>query len=342
MPKLLNTLYVTTEGSYLFCENETIAVKIGGDVKVRVPAHTIETVVCIGNTTVSTPLIAFCGERGIGLVFLSKYGRFYGRICGPVSGNVLLRKRQYKASDDPAFSVPLIRDLIGCKLINSRNLLLRSSREHPDEKVSEMLKVASRQLSELGAQLQTANSTGSLRGIEGVAAGIYFGQFDSMLKTKFSEIRFDVRSRHPPLNPVNAVLSFLYMLLVSDIQSALETVGLDPAVGFFHAMRPGRPALALDLMEELRAPLCDRLTLALFNRGQLAPADFVYESGTCTMTDKARKLIISSWQSRKKETILHPFLNEKIEIGLISQIQARLLARVLRGDLDRYPPFVWR
>lgn len=342
MAKLLNTLYVTTEGSYLFCENEAIAVKIGGEVKVRLPAHTIETVVCFGNTTVSTPLIAFCGERGIGLVFLSKYGRFYGRVSGPVSGNVLLRRRQYKASEDPEFSVSFIRDLLSCKLINSRNMLLRSSREHPDVKAAEELKAAAAQLGELGEQLRTENCPETLRGIEGVAAGIYFGQFDRMLKTKSDELCFDVRSRHPPQNPVNAVLSFLYVLLASDIQSALETVGLDPAAGFLHAIRPGRPSLALDLMEELRAPLCDRLVLTLFNRGQLTPTDFKYNSGACTMSEEARRLIISSWQSRKKETILHPFLKEQIEIGLISHIQAKLLARVLRGDLDRYPPFVWR
>jgi len=271
MRKLLNTLYVTTEDSYLFCENETIAVKIGGEVKVRLPAHTIETVVCFGNTTVSTPLIAFCGERGIGLIFLSKYGRFYGRVNGPVSGNVLLRKRQYEASEDREFVVPFIKGLISCKLINSRNMLLRSSREHPDRKAAEDLKSAATQLGKMGEQLLMADCPDTIRGIEGVAASIYFSRFDKMLKTKYDELRFDVRSRHPPQNPVNAVLSFLYVLLASDIQSALETVGLDPAVGFLHAIRPGRPSLALDLMEELRAPFCDRLALALFNRGQLTP-----------------------------------------------------------------------
>lgn len=342
MQKLLNTLYITTEESYLFCENEAIAVRIGGEVKVRLPAHTIDTVVCFGNTTVSTPLIAFCGERGIGLVFLSRYGRFYGRVNGPVSGNVLLRRRQHKASDDPAFFMPFIRSLIGCKLINSRNLLLRSSREHPDSNASEELKIAAVKLGELGRQLETANSVESLRGIEGVVASIYFGQFDRMLKTKFDEFRFDVRSRKPPQNPVNAVLSFLYTLLASDIQSALETVGLDPAVGFLHTIRPGRHSLALDLMEELRAPLCDRLALTMFNRGQLIPTDFECSSGACTMSEQARKMIISSWQTRKTKTILHPFLKEKIQIGLIPHIQAMLLARVLRGDLDQYPPFVWR
>ncbi len=185
MPKLMNTLYVTTQGSYLFCENEAIAVKIGGEVKVRLPAHTIETVVCFGNTTASTPLIAFCGERGIGLVFLSEYGRFYGRVNGPVSGNVLLRRRQYKASEDPTFSVPFIRGLLSGKLINSRDMLLRSSRAHPDGEAAEKLKTDAAQLAELGEQLQTADCPETLRGIEGVAASVYFGQFDREIGDRF-------------------------------------------------------------------------------------------------------------------------------------------------------------
>lgn len=340
MRQLKNTLYITTEDSYLFWENECIAVKVGGVEKVRIPAISIESIVCFGNTSVSAPLIRFCGERGIGLTFLSENGRFYGRINGPVSGNVLLRQRQFLSCSDPLFSARMASHFLCGKLLNEKNMLMRAARETADGEREKRLKDKALEIAGLSKDLKEPLSTAAMRGIEGAAAAAYFSCFDMMLKTK--EMRFEERSRRPPKNEVNAVLSFLYMLLKNDVQSALETVGLDPACGYLHTLRPGRPALALDIMEELRAPLCDRMALALFNRGQLDKKDFNLELGQCLIEEKARKLLISSWQNRKKETVQHPFIKEKIEIGLIPFVQAQLLARVLRGDLDEYPPFIWR
>ncbi len=340
MRQLKNTLYITTEDSYLFWENECIAVKVGGVEKVRIPAISIESIVCFGNTSVSTPLIRFCGERGIGLTFLSENGRFYGRINGPVSGNVLLRQRQFLSCSDPLFSARMASHFLCGKLLNEKNMLMRAARETTDGEREKRLKDKALEIAGLSKDLKEPLSTAAMRGIEGAAAAAYFSCFDMMLKTK--EMRFEERSRRPPKNEVNAVLSFLYMLLKNDVQSALEAVGLDPACGYLHTLRPGRPALALDIMEELRAPLCDRMALALFNRGQLDKKDFDLELGQCLIEEKARKLLISSWQNRKKETVQHPFIKEKIEIGLIPFVQAQLLARVLRGDLDEYPPFIWR
>ncbi len=340
MRQLKNTLYITTEDSYLFWENECIAVKVGGVEKVRIPAISIESIVCFGNTSVSTPLIRFCGERGIGLTFLSENGRFYGRINGPVSGNVLLRQRQFLSCSDPLFSARMASHFLCGKLLNEKNMLMRAARETADGEREKRLKDKALEIAGLSKDLKEPLSTAAMRGIEGAAAAAYFSCFDMMLKTK--EMRFEERSRRPPKNEVNAVLSFLYMLLKNDVQSALEAVGLDPACGYLHTLRPGRPALALDIMEELRAPLCDRMALALFNRGQLDKKDFNLELGQCLIEEKARKLLISSWQNRKKETVQHPFIKEKIEIGLIPFVQAQLLARVLRGDLDEYPPFIWR
>lgn len=340
MRQLKNTLYITTEDSYLFWENECIAVKVGGVEKVRIPAISIESIVCFGNTSVSAPLIRFCGERGIGLTFLSENGRFYGRINGPVSGNVLLRQRQFLSCSDPLFSARMASHFLCGKLLNEKNMLMRAARETADGEREKRLKDKALEIAGLSKDLKEPLSTAAMRGIEGAAAAAYFSCFDMMLKTK--EMRFEERSRRPPKNEVNAVLSFLYMLLKNDVQSALEAVGLDPACGYLHTLRPGRPALALDIMEELRAPLCDRMALALFNRGQLDKKDFNLELGQCLIEEKARKLLISSWQNRKKETVQHPFIKEKIEIGLIPFVQAQLLARVLRGDLDEYPPFIWR
>lgn len=340
MKQLKNTLYITTEDSYLFWENECIAVKVGGVEKVRIPAISIESIVCFGNTSVSTPLIRFCGERGIGLTFLSENGRFYGRINGPVSGNVLLRQRQFLSCSDLLFSSRMASHFLCGKLLNEKNMLMRAARETNDGEREKKLKDKALEIAGLSKDLKEPLSTAAMRGIEGAAAAAYFSCFDMMLKTK--EMRFEERSRRPPKNEVNAVLSFLYMLLKNDVQSALEAVGLDPACGYLHTLRPGRPALALDIMEELRAPLCDRMALALFNRGQLDKKDFNLELGQCLIEEKARKLLISSWQNRKKETVQHPFIKEKIEIGLIPFVQAQLLARVLRGDLDEYPPFIWR
>lgn len=340
MKKLCNTLYILTENSYLHCENGTICVKIGGTEKTRIPAHTVDSIICLCNTTVSSPFIGFCGEQGISLSFHSDHGRFYGRITGPVSGNVLLRTKQYQWIGSPE-SAEIVRNILSGKLLNSRNLLLKSARNTTEDK-ADILRNAAQMLSEQQTALETADSIDRMRGIEGAAATIYFRAFDAMLKNDDPALQFEKRSRRPPENRVNAVLSFVYMLLKNDMQSALESVGIDPAAGYLHTLRPGRPSLALDLMEELRAPLCDRFVISLLNLKQIQSDDFDTANGEFRMKDEARRLVIREWQLRKKEEILHPFLKEKIVIGLIPYCQAMLLARHMRGDLDGYPPFVWR
>lgn len=339
MKKLLNTLYLLTPNSYLFCRNEIIAVKVGGVEKNAVPAKDIEAIVCFGQMTVSTPLLEFCGKRGISVTFLSPQGHYCGRFYGPLSGNVLLRKKQYESINQVEFSNQLVRDILFGKIRNSKMVLLRAARKQSGDAVS--LTQAVNQLSDLAAQLESCDCIDSMRGIEGAAATIYFSRFDTMLHSP-AGFRFESRSRRPPRNEVNAVLSFVYTLLTREISSALETVGLDPAAGYLHTLRPGRPSFALDLIEELRAPLCDRFTLSLFNLGQLGEKDFNTDSEAVFLNDRGRRTVLTSWQKRKMETVQHPFLQEKIPVGMIPYAQAMLFARVIRGDLDRYPPFVWR
>ena len=340
MKKLLNTLYILTPDSYLFLRNETVCVKIGGEEKVAVPTLSIEAIVCFGKATVSTPLIGACAERGISLVFLSEHGRFLARVEGPVSGNVLLRKRQYESMGNCRFASSLVRDILMAKLRNSKNMLLRAARTEQDE-ISASLHDAAHRLSELAQELDRTENVDTMRGIEGAAATIYFSHFDDMLGES-CPFRFEVRSRRPPFNEVNAALSFVYTLLRREIQSGLETVGLDPAAGFLHTLRPGRPSLALDMMEELRSPLADRFVQTLFHRKQLSQIHFERDEEAAFLNEKGRRVVLSAWQKRKGEIITHPFLGEKIHIGIIPYAQAMLLARVLRGDLDRYPPFTWR
>lgn len=341
MKKLLNTLYILTPDSYLFVRNETICVRVGGEEKVSVPTISIEAIVCFSQVTVSTPLIGFCGERGIGLVFLSPHGRFLGRVTGPVSGNVLLRKKQYATLDDAGFSADFVRTLLLAKIRNSKAVLMRSARTASDRENAQSLYHAAEKLSSTAALLEDQTNVDSMRGIEGAAATIYFSQFDQMLSDSCG-FHFEARSRRPPRNEVNAVLSFVYTLLSREIQSALEAVGLDPNTGYLHALRPGRPSFALDLLEELRAPLCDRFTLSMFNKRQLSQQDFETDEEAVYLNDRGRRTVLTAWQRRKAEEVQHPFLNEKIQIGIIPFSQAMLFARVLRGDLDCYPPFAWR
>lgn len=340
MKHLQNVLYILTENSYLYCENETICVKVGGLEKVRIPAHTIESIICLCNTTVSTPFIGFCGKNKISLSIHGPNGAFYGRIYGPVNGNVLLRQKQYEIigrSD----AVEIVRNILQGKILNSRNTLMRAARGTTAERET-VLRNAASLLIEQSELIGAADSIDSLRGIEGAAATIYFRVFDEMLKTEEEDMRFEKRSRRPPENRVNAVLSFVYMLLKNDVQSALESVGIDPAAGYLHMLRPGRPSMALDLMEELRSPLCDRFVISLINLKQIKSDSFDVEGGVFCLKDEPRRLVIKEWQTRKKETLIHPFLKEKIPIGLIPYCQAMLLARYLRSDIDGYPPFIWR
>ena len=340
MKKLGNTLYILTSGSYLYCQNETIAVKIGGEDKVRIPAHTIDSIICLTNTTVSSPFIAFCSEHGIGLSFHSDNGKFYGRVYGKVNGNVLLRKKQFQLIDSPE-AVSIVRNILIGKISNCKLLLQRAARSGADDRSAALIESAVLLQGQIDL-LQTADNIDSMRGIEGAAATIYFRAFDNMLKTQDPSMLFEKRTRRPPENRVNALLSFVYMLMKNDVQSALESVGLDPAVGYLHTLRPGRPSLALDMMEEFRSALCDRFVISLINLKQIQSDDINMESNEYYISDKARRSVIDSWQKRKKEEITHPFLKEKIPIGLVPYSQAMLLARYMRGDINGYPPFIWR
>lgn len=342
MKKLLNTLYVLTPESYLFCRNENVCIRIGENEKLCVPALTIDSIVCFGKMTVSTPLLEYCGEHGISVTFVSETGRFMGRFYGPVSGNVLLRKRQYESMQDEKFCRQLVQSILLAKLRNSKMVLMRASRSEKASVDKQKLLHGVEQLSQAVENLLLCEDIDSMRGVEGAAATVYFARFDDMLNGNPGGFRFESRSRRPPRNEVNAALSFTYMLLTSLTQSAMETVGLDPAAGYLHTLRPGRASFALDLVEELRAPLCDRFVLSLFNKGQLSSVDFDRDEEAVLLNERGRRTLLSNWQRRKQEIILHPFLGEKVQIGMIPYVQSMLFARVLRGDLDEYPPFVWR
>ena len=342
MKKLLNTLYVLTPESYLFCRNENICIQIGEHEKLCVPALTIDSIVCFGKMTVSTPLLQYCAEHGISVTFVTETGRFMGRFYGSVSGNVLLRKRQYESLNEDTFRKQLVRSVLLAKLRNCKLVLIRAARSAKNEEVGQALTEGVAQLGRAVEKLLLCEDVDSMRGIEGAAATVYFSRLDNMLWGNPGGFRFESRSRRPPRNEVNAALSFTYMLLTSQIQSAMETVGLDPAAGYLHTLRPGRPSFALDLIEELRAPLCDRFVISLFNKGQLSASDFEKNEEAVYLNERGRRTLLSAWQRRKQEEIIHPFLGEKVQIGMIPYAQAMLFARVLRGDLDAYPPFAWR
>ena len=341
MKKLLETLYITTPESYLFERNGNICIAIGSAEKAAVPVTQVDSIVLFGKNTLSTALLSFCSQNDVAITFLSENGFFLGRVCGPVSGNVLLRKRQYESIADADFASRFAADLLFGKLRNSRSVLLRCARSTQDEAVKRSLAAAASGLTELAQRLDACADIDSMRGIEGAAASVYFSHFDELLSSP-KGYRFEARSRRPPMNEVNAVLSFVYTLLAHDTRSAMETVGLDPAAGYLHALRPGRSSFALDLMEELRAPLCDRLVISMFNKDQFQVQDFAADFGAVYLSDRGRRKVLEQWRGRKRESIQHPFLKEKVPIGLIPYTQSMLFARVLRGDLDRYPPFVWR
>ena len=343
MRKLLNTLHVMTQGSYLHRDGETVAIKIGQELRLRVPVHTLEGLVCWGQVACSPPLLGLCCERGVGVSFLTEQGKFLARVTGPVSGNVLLRRQQYRMADGSDGALPAVRTIVAAKIANSRVILLRAAREIVDETRQKELRDGATQLSWAGLEAARAPSIEEARGHEGSAGQTYFAVFDHMITGDREAFCFDGRSRRPPLDRVNALLSFVYALLRHDIESALETVGLDPAVGFLHADRPGRPSLALDLMEELRAALADRLVLTLINRRQVQGSGFTeQDGGGIQMDDATRKEVVSAWQLRKQDEVEHPYLKERIPMGLIPYVQALLLARYIRGGLDAYPAFFWR
>ena len=341
MKRLLETLYILTQDSYVYHRNENICISIGGTEKASIPISQIHSIVFFGKNTASTSLFGFCGSNDVTITFLDQFGNFEGRLCGKVSGNVLLRKRQYDQLNDQGMMNNTVQNILYAKLLNSKLLMMRYARNSRTEEGKQALVQSASSLADLSKELEKAISIDSMRGIEGPAANIYFSQFDHMLGDNI-EFTFKERSRRPPKNEVNAVLSFLYTQLTHDVVAGLEAVGLDPAVGYLHTLRPGRPSFALDIMEEFRAPLCDRLAITLFNRKQLASKHFIVQGEGMNLNDKGRSLVLSAWRSRKLEEITHPFLNEKIPIGLIPYTQAMLFARVLRGDLDQYPPFIWR
>jgi CRISPR-associated protein Cas1 len=344
MKKLLNTVYVTTEGAALRKDGENLVAEVEGKERARVPFHMLASLVAFGAIHISPALMAVCASAGITIVLLDRNGRFQARIEGPVSGNVLLRRAQYRISDAPE---PVVRSILIGKVANQRSVLMRALRDHGEElepgarqriaSVTERLAYILRrvELSDDGIDL--------LRGAEGEAANLYFSVFDNLIRSPDPELRWTGRSRRPPLDPINALLSFLYTLLTHDCRSACESVGLDPAVGFLHRDRPGRPSLALDLMEELRPVFADRMALSLINRRQLRAADFERRGGGAViMKDEARRTVLAAWQERKKEERQHPFIEEKAPLGLVPYLQAQMLARHLRGDLDAYPPWFWK
>jgi len=343
MKKLLNTLFVTRQGASVVKEGENVLVREGEQVLLRVPVHGLGGLVTFGQVWCSPQLLFLCAERGVGVSFLSENGRFLGRVSGPVCGNVLLRRQQYRWADDPERCASIARDMLTGKLANARQVLLRARRDHADKVDAGTLEQGAQRLADCLSRLAVAASLEELRGIEGEGANVYFGAFDALITSQDEAFRFAGRSRRPSLDPVNCLLSFLYTLLAHDACSALEGVGLDPAVGFLHRDRPGRSSLALDLMEELRPVLADRVALSLVNLGQLRGRDFRREeSGAVLLSDDARKQVLVAYQKRKQEEILHPFLRERVEIGLLCHVQALLLARHVRGDLDGYPAFLWR
>ena len=343
MKKHLNTLFVTTQGAYLAKDGETVAVKIDQEVKLRIPIHTIGGIVCFGNVSASPFLMGFCAEHGVGLSFLTEYGRFLARVQGPVSGNVLLRREQYRRADDPAFSAEIAKSVLTGKIANCRTVLQRALRDHAAKMDAPLVEQTSNRLNQYLEMLQKDNALDIVRGYEGDAAHAYFGVFDQLIVSQKEDFSFNERNRRPPLDNVNCLLSFIYTLVMHDVRSALECVGLDPAVGFLHRDRPGRPSLALDVMEEFRPFIADRLVLSLINLRRVQGKGFQKsDSGAVTMTDDTRKTVLVAYQERKQEEIYHPFIEEKVTIGILFHIQALLLARHLRGDLDGYPPFLWK
>ncbi|PSJ65862.1 type I-C CRISPR-associated endonuclease Cas1c [Kumtagia ephedrae] len=344
MRKLLNTVYVTTEGASLRKDGENLVAEIEGAERARVPLHMLASVVAFGPILLSPALIGACATAGISIALLDRNGRFQARVEGPVTGNVLLRRAQYRASDTPE---GIVRSIVVGKVANQRSVLMRALRDHGDDFDAAGRGAVSAVVERLAYILRRVeladDGLDRLRGSEGEAANLYFSVFDHLIRAPEAGMRWTGRSRRPPLDPVNALLSFLYTLLTHDCRSACESVGLDPAVGFLHRDRPGRPSLTLDLMEELRPALADRLALSLINRRQLRAGDFeTREGGAVLLTDEARKTVLGAWQERKKEERQHAFLEEKAPLGLVPYLQAQMLARHLRGDLDTYPPWFWK
>lgn len=343
MKRHLNTLFVTTEGAYLKKDGQAVVVSIEQQNRLRLPLHNLDGIVCFGNVMCSPFLMGACAKAGVSISFLTMYGGFIAAVNGYSPGNVLLRRQQYRSADDPAATLVIAKHFVAAKIANSRNTLLRSARDTSDADAKTALQNAAKRKSFDINAAQQANNLDSLRGIEGESANTYFSVFNHMISPRATGFEFSGRSRRPPLDRINALLSFLYSMLTHDARSACEATGLDAAVGFLHRDRPGRPGLSLDLIEEFRAFIVDRLALSLINRKQIQAKHFeTTASGAVLLKDKPRKDVLAAYQKRKQDTITHPFLGEKTTVGLLVHLQARLMARYLRGDLDDYPPFLWR
>jgi CRISPR-associated protein Cas1 len=342
MKKLLNVLYITYPDVYLALEGQAIQVRKEEKTILKLPLLNLENIVCFNYPGVSPALMRACCDNNIGLCFLSPGGRFLGRVSGKVKGNVLLRKKQYQISDDLDECLNIGSSFLIGKFYNCRKILNRAIRDHALVVDCDELSKASESIKTYCSKAVTCNTIHDLMGLEGIVGRTYYSVFNELILHQREEFFFINRSRRPPMDNMNSLLSFYYVLLANEVTGALETVGLDPYVGFMHRERPGRPSLALDLMEELRPVFADRLALSLVNRRQVKAEGFVQkESGGILMNDETKKIVLEAWQERKKQQLTHPFLNEKIPFGLIPYVQALLLARYLRGDLDAYPPFFW-
>lgn len=343
MRKLLNTLFVTSEDKYLALENENVVVMSGEEKAAQFPLLMLEGIVSFSYKGASPALMGACAKRGIQLCFMTPRGRFLARICGEDRGNVLLRKKQYRISDDETASCLIARNFIFGKVYNSRWILGRALRDHALRIDADAVKLAAGQLSERLSTISQSESLETLRGLEGEAASRYFAVFDQLILNQKDAFVFEDRNRRPPEDPVNAMLSFTYTLLANDCAAALESVGLDSYVGFLHRDRPGRASLALDLMEELRGVFAERAVLSLINTREITKKHFEKQAGGAVyLNEEGRKILLNAWQAKKREQITHPYLGEKVYWGLVPYIQALLLARHLRGDLDAYPPFLWK
>ena len=343
MKQLLNTLFVTSEDIYLSLEGENVLANRDKEVVARYPLHTLQSIVSFSYSGASPALMGKCAESGIGLAFCSPWGRFLARVCGGTGGNVLLRREQYRIADDPARCCEIARTMIFGKLSNGAASIQRTLRDHAPRVQDCGLATAAANIRSLLPQILAVSDPDTLRGLEGVAATAYFEVFDHMLLNRKEDFFFRGRSRRPPLDRVNAMLSFAYSLLAHDCASALESVGLDSYVGFLHRDRPGRQSLALDLMEELRPCMADRFVLTLVNNRMIRPEDFqLQDSGAVLLTDDGRRKFLKTWQERKRDTLTHPYLGEKMSWGIVPYVQALLLTRLIRGDLDAYPPFLWK
>lgn len=343
MKKLLNTLYVTSENSYLALDGENIVIYEEQEERGRLPLHNLEGIVSFGYRGTSPALMGVCAARNISLCYLTPQGKFLARVTGKVRGNVLLREQQYASSKDSEIGLAVAKNCILGKVYNARWVIERALRDHPLQVDTERLKTVSVQLKHSLELIQNSVSKDQLRGYEGEAASLYFSVFDELILQQKKDFFFHGRNKRPPMDNVNAMLSFVYTLLTNSITSALESVGLDPCVGYLHTERPGRASLSLDLIEELRPVLADRFVLSLINKKIVTGKNFTRkENGAVLMDDELRKKFLTEWQKKKKEVITHPYLNEKIEWGMVPYAQAMLLARYLRGDLDSYPTFLWK